>query len=112
MSTQKRIEDLERQLAEKTRAHDGVVLQLESLREIVTLGWRFRREPCPFCQQLFRHRDTCYLNAGASDTILAEYAEIERQRDRLLARLQSLQDHPELNPVRSLKTRLRKPPRN
>jgi len=101
------IESLQLQLQQTERERTELAVVLDSVREIVALGWRYRGTPCPFCQHVNRHGSACYLNAGAGAQILGEYAEIERQRDLLLARLKRLTGTGEQPVRRSLKARLR-----
>lgn len=103
----KRVAKLTEELeAEKKERHRlGVVLG--SIGEVVELGWRHGRKPCPFCQSVFMHRDTCYLADNAGRMLLAEYEVIEKQRDALLAERERGTGEESETPVRSLKSRLR-----
>lgn len=92
--------------ASDTRCRELAVV-VDSLREIVSLGWRHRDEPCPFCKHVDRHGPLCYLSTHAGAEILAEYTEIERQRDELLARLKAFTGEDQTPNKRSLKARLR-----
>lgn len=51
----------------------------------VVLTWMRDGRECPFCGQVVRHKDTCYLSLDAGFTLLQEYTAIEQHRDLLLA---------------------------
>ena len=54
-----------------------------SIRSLV-YNWMRHGRACPFCDQVTKHTDNCYLGLEAGQDLLQEYAAIERERDQLL----------------------------
>lgn len=54
-----------------------------SIRSLV-FSWMRNGKSCPFCNQVTKHTDNCYLGLEAGQDLLEEYAAIERERDKLL----------------------------
>lgn len=60
-----------------------VTLVSASIAEVVRVWMRGGRT-CPFCETYGKHSESCYLALDAGQTLLDEYAAIERHRDLLL----------------------------